>query len=754
MEVWEIVKRIAGGVARRRKAIAALTFGLALLAFGGLAYYLSNEPPRFRSQATILIEARPDRVPIFQDLSPFRPLSVQLAILNSRSLAEGVLESLPKVSVQDLVENPYYSDYWLQLTNTYRRFMGREPEIESPQRRALKELQNARVKFDVQGASGIVNLSASASKPQIAQDIVNTYTEVLLARTRTFNVDDARVSREFLEQQVADIRKSMQSSDEALRAFTTKHGGVKVPEQAQQTVSRLSQAESALAEVTANRKMIEARLQGLQEKMENQKRNAPPQSAAQAPQGPSTPRPLAPSVQRLRDQLTRLEAALIELRTRYTEEHPRVALVRDQIAEIQQELGGAVKETTSVTPAASAVPPAERFNFGEQVVLLETTLHSTSAQEEALRRQVVGLRQSLSGLSQSETEYSRLTRESDSNRNLYGMVSDKLTAARIREQGEMKVVKVIDPPSYAIATTNEKRMKFGGIALLMALALGAGVPALLEWVKRPVEDEGDIHGVTGLPVLAIVPRVAGRRPLFLTPRERRDLDSNGRLGDAFLFTEAFHNLRVAIQLTGRVGEFRSLMITSAFSNEGKSTTLVNLGVEFGEAGRRVILADTDFLRPTLHETLNVEQNGGLVDVLHARRHVTETLAPVADRVRVATRGSSLQRDTRGVLATSRLKEMLGEMTAQAELVLCDSSPVLLVSDNLFLASAVDAVILVVKAGSTPCSDVLRAKTMLEGAGARILGVVINQMPVARLRRYYKRYYRASAREDVVKGGVS
>src|SRR5262249_59999773 len=98
MEAWEIVKRIAVGVARRRKAIALLTFVPALLVFGGLAYYLSNEPPRFRSQATILIEARPERVPIFQEFSPFRPLPVQLAILNNRRPPDGVLASLPNVS--------------------------------------------------------------------------------------------------------------------------------------------------------------------------------------------------------------------------------------------------------------------------------------------------------------------------------------------------------------------------------------------------------------------------------------------------------------------------------------------------------------------------------------------------------------------------------------------------------------------------------------------------------------------------------
>ena len=74
-------------------------------------------------------------------------------------------------------------------------------------------------------------------------------------------------------------------------------------------------------------------------------------------------------------------------------------LVRDQIEELQRELGGVVKETTPSTPAPGAVPAGERINFSEQVVLLETSFHSLSAQEEALRKQVDVLRQSLSGLS-------------------------------------------------------------------------------------------------------------------------------------------------------------------------------------------------------------------------------------------------------------------------------------------------------------------------------------------------------------------
>ena len=68
----------------------------------------------------------------------------------------------------------------------------------------------------------------------------------------------------------------MQASEEALRAFTAGHGGIKVPEQAQATVGRMTQAESALAEIVANRKMVETRLQALKEKVRSQGRPAAP----------------------------------------------------------------------------------------------------------------------------------------------------------------------------------------------------------------------------------------------------------------------------------------------------------------------------------------------------------------------------------------------------------------------------------------------------------------------------------------------
>jgi len=220
--------------------------------------------------------------------------------------------------------------------------------------------------------------------------------------------------------------------------------------------------------------------------------------------------------------------------------------------------------------------------------------------------------------------------------------------------------------------------------------------------------------------------------------------------DDCIFTDAFRNLRVAVQLGMRRERFRSLLITSPMAAEGKSTVVVNLGLAFGEAGTRVIVADTDFLRPTLHKRLHVSPSDGIAHALLGDDGVEAPLVLVGDRMWIAPGGHPFEPQTRGMLATKRLKQLLKDIGRQAEVVICDCSPILLVPDNLFLATAVDAVIIVAKAGSTSCSDLVRTKALLDGVGARLLGVVINELPSSTLRRQYDHYYRHYVKSQPIK----
>jgi len=740
MDILKVLKQVALSVLARRKKWVLIAFLAALGLFVPVAYRMSHEPPRYRTSATILMETRPEGLTLFREFAPFRPLEVQLAILKSRGLSEAVVESLPRNSVEDLVQNPYTVDYTSMMQNWLRRLRGEEIVVESPQRRALNELRTSRLGFRPVGITGIVEVSAEASQPRVAMDIANTFVEVLVSRTRSFNVEDSKTNREFLEQQQTQIGKQLANVEEAMRAFTTARGGVRVPAQHAEAVTRLSQMESTYAEVVANKSMAQNRLTALKTKVDA----LPPSSVAMArPAGAAAPAAIAPRIQRLRAKLQTLETQLIEFQVQYTDEHPRVMSAKRQIADVQKELGDAVKETTPVPTAGSTVPAADRSAFAETMAALETSTLSLNAQEEALREQIANQRKNLGGLSRDELEYTKLSNEVESSRRLHAMLSEKLSAARIREQGEMKVVKVIDAPSVPLPAANQKRLRFMGVALALALVIGLGVPATFEYFNRPVETDDDVRSLTGLPVLASIPRVRSRRSMFMIGGGQPDDVSQE---EYFLFVEAFRRLRVEIQLLGRDIPMRRIMIASALPGEGKSTVVVNLGLVFGEVGKHVIIADADFHRPTLHRTLKTPNSKGFSDLLAGTGELREAMSPVAEGVWLTPRGASSTALTRTGLGSSRLPEVLDSMSVEAEFVLLDSSPILLIPDNLYMAAATDGVILVCQSGTTRPRDLLRAKSIIEKSGTPILGVVLNQVPVRKVNQYYS-YYRAYAKAD-------
>ena len=731
MDTKTVLKQVALSLFARRKRWIVLTTLVALGMLLPAAFVLSKEPPRYRTTATILIENKAERTPVFQEFTPYRPLPVQLAILQSRLLAAAVVEALPKAAVDDLIHNPYGRDYLGDLMESIGRLRGKVPASPSTQRRAIDELRVDRVRFNSQqGNAGIVEIQAEGSQPQVALDIANTYVDVLLARTRSFNVDDAKNTREYLSQQTAQVSDSLTRSESALRSFTMSRGGIQIPAKSTETAQRLSQLETTLAEIQANKNISQTRLAALKTKLESMP--APPPATKAAPAASPVN---AANAGRLRSKLASLEAQMVEAKMRYSDDHPRVRSLAQQIADLQRDLGDAVRDATASNPGTTAIPVDDRNAFSEMVAALDTSVVSLTAQENAVKDQLAGLRRDLSGLSKDELEYRRLASEVETNRKLSTLLSDKLGAARIREQGEMNVVKVIDPPSFPTTAPNQRRVQFVGLALALALMIGIGAPATAEYFNRPIMGETDIKHLTGLPVLAAVPQVDSQRVVFSSGGDAQ----HGQQEDYHLFVDAFRRLRVELQMIGDDNPLRRILIASALPFEGKSTVVFNLALAFGEVGKRVIIADADFHRPTLHRIANATPRKGFTDLLAGTSKLVDTITPITENVQLAPRGGALTAPARTGLGTQRLTKILGDMSDEADYVLMDSSPILLIPDNLYMAAASDGIVLVVAVGQTRPRDLLKTKALLDRAGTPVLGVVLNRTPVNQLNSYYKQY---------------
>jgi capsular exopolysaccharide synthesis family protein len=193
--------------------------------------------------------------------------------------------------------------------------------------------------------------------------------------------------------------------------------------------------------------------------------------------------------------------------------------------------------------------------------------------------------------------------------------------------------------------------------------------------------------------------------------------------------EAYRALRTNIQFSSLDTPLRTLLVTSAGPDEGKSTTLANLAIVIAEGGTRVLAVDCDLRRASLHTLFDLDNSRGLTSLF--LNDAGETL-PLQDtavpNLQVLTSGP-LPPNPSELLGSRQMTRVLETLRDAAELVLFDAPPVVAVTDAALLAPRVDGVLLVVDAGATRRDTARRARAQLEKVNARLLGVVLNNVPL-------------------------
>ncbi len=208
-------------------------------------------------------------------------------------------------------------------------------------------------------------------------------------------------------------------------------------------------------------------------------------------------------------------------------------------------------------------------------------------------------------------------------------------------------------------------------------------------------------------------------------------------------SEAYRMLRTNIQFAGLDQPARNIVFTSAAPGEGKTTSVANFAVVAAEAGSRVCLIDSDLRRPALHRLFGLQNGRGLSTTLLHNLPLAELAQPTATpRLSVLTSGPPPPNPAE-LVGSRRMRELFESSVSDFDLVLCDSPPVISVTDGVALAAQCDGVVLVVRAGMVAHEALRRAAEQIEAVKSRILGVVLNSVDLRREGQYkYYRYYRS------------
>ena len=194
-------------------------------------------------------------------------------------------------------------------------------------------------------------------------------------------------------------------------------------------------------------------------------------------------------------------------------------------------------------------------------------------------------------------------------------------------------------------------------------------------------------------------------------------------------SEAYRTIRTNIQFAGVDKAMKTIVFTSTAQDEGKSTVVANLGIVMAQAGQKVVIMDCDFRNPTQHRLFKL-QNKGLSNCIATGKDVLEIVqssgTPGLD---ILTSGPVAPNPSE-ILASNRMKTVINELKEKYDYVLIDTPPVLPVTDSSVIGSIADGTILLTAWNQITPAMAKEAKTRLEQAGAKILGVILNKVEVA------------------------
>jgi capsular exopolysaccharide synthesis family protein len=406
-------------------------------------------------------------------------------------------------------------------------------------------------------------------------------------------------------------------------------------------------------------------------------------------------------------QLDLLTMQRAELSVNLREQHPKIQQLDADILRTRKELDIFCRQSREQLAASVATTREKITNV--QVAIkdweaLVVDANTRMAEAERLKNLVA----------RSQADYDRLA-----------ALAQNFRISRDFDQETLAILEHASPASRSTGAT--KRLL--GSAVISGLLLGLGCIALLTIRDEKFGSMSEVKAKLGDHVIAQVPE-------WPEPNGKRCLPANGEL--APMYAESYRSLRSALLfLTEKASQPRTMLITSALPNEGKSTIAANLAHTLAQGGARVLLVDADLRRGTLHELLNLKSTPGLTHLLN---HPADTdkiiqtnslpnLSFIACGSRMANPGDQLLGET--------LDELLTLWRKTYDYVLIDSCPVFAADDAAMLAAKVDGTLMVVRSRFSDARQVREAVDILCQRRANILGVVFNRANASS--RSYHRY---------------
>jgi capsular exopolysaccharide synthesis family protein len=576
----------------------------------------------------------------------------------------------------------------------------------------------------------ILQVSYRSPNRQLAADVANEIAVSYLAHTYRIRYKATAGLSEFMERQLEELKAQMEKSSEALAKYERDLSVINPEEKTNILSARLLELNTAYTKAQANRVAKEAAY--------NAVKGGSLESAEASSQGDA--------LKKLTESLNLEQQKFAEMKKHFGVNHPEYLKEQALIDEIQQQI------------------EATRASIAQRV---ESEYHEAANGEAMLEQKVAETKKDWDDLNSRSFNYQSLKREADSDKQLYEELVRKIKEAGINAGFQNSSIRIADEARPGLKPVFPRTWLNVLLAFLAATFIGVGAAVLGDVLDNTIRDPDQVMRLMNTDVIGSLPAVKDwRRRLSpiqsinaLKAAAAPDIangngngHSNGSGGKAHSgnggrrsrklqalpaagstdqalsnYEEAIRTLRNSILLTDFDRRLRSVLLTSASPSEGKSTVAAHLAATHASQHKRTLLIDGDLRRPSVHRLYQVPNSVGLSNVLLQQISWRDAVIRMDDPegLDVLPAGPSTRRASD--LVGMGLAQLIEEATREYDLVVLDAPPLLGFAEPLQMATVVDGVIVVARAGDTSRKALSSVITTLARLRANLVGVVLNEV---------------------------
>ncbi len=588
-----------------------------------------------------------------------------------------------------------------------------------------------------------IQISFQHTDSELAAYVVNGIAEAFTKNNQELRTGSNRKTNDFLQERVANLEAEIKAGENRLVAEKRRANILEKDDSVTIVIERLSGLNKQLLDVEEARKDAEAQYNAVRQSKDRIDAMVEERMAQYIADRERAIRLLENET---RQEITRLKAQRRKLLVEYVESAP-------EIDEIDRQIDTIEKEIKSLRLNNEEGLQAYRQRTAKVIVdNLRTRYDQTREQEAKVRAAFNAQYSEAQGENQAAVTIKLLEQDVETKRGFLDNLAKKQRENDVLAAGtknNITVAEIAIPPEKPVSP---RRLTTVAAAMLVSLLFGAGLALFLEYLDDTIKSTEEVEDYLQLPALAAIPTIdsMSKRRLLLVGSSSDVVDAHGNellisKDSRSSMAEAYRQLRTSILLSTAGHPPKSLLITSSLPTEGKTTTAINTAISLAQTSAKVLVIDGDLRRPRLHSVFGLSNVEGLSTILSNQFKKSEILDVVQHDTEsnlYLLPSGPIPPNPAELIGSDQMKAILEVFEDEFTHVVLDSPPIASFTDGVLMASRVDGVILVVQSGKSSRQVVQRSRQLLVDIGAKIFGVVLNNVNLKSQDSsyYYQSYY--------------